>query len=363
MYRFVLVSFFLAGAFPTSMPAQDLKKEGPKEGGLPAAKQTPGVGKAGKPSVRPNVPGEVEVIFRNGSKIRLIIKSEKLEIASIYGKLSVPIEDVKAIEFGLRFPEGAAARIDAAVKNLGHGDYRERQKAVRTLIILGPYSYSAVVRASQLKDRDVASRTKEILDTLRAKHAKKDLQTNVDDRVITPTQTLVGRILTRSVKTQAEYFGEMEHQLANMRTLRAVSGPGLDLEVKVDAGKYAIQNQWMETTYEVDGQTEIIITAKGFVDTWPQGPGQYMTGPSGNAAGRFAGGPGAFPGGRIIINGQSNGGMRFGKIGENGDPFIIGDRYVGKPEAEGKLYLHIGPIPWNCPSAGAYDVKITRKSE
>src|SRR5207253_2355179 len=45
------------------------------------------------------IPGDVEILFLNGSKIRVVIQTEKLEIASIYGKLTVPIQDVQAIEF------------------------------------------------------------------------------------------------------------------------------------------------------------------------------------------------------------------------------------------------------------------------
>src|SRR5438034_11839089 len=64
----------------------------------------------------------------------------------------------------------------------------------------------------------------------------------------------------------------------------------------------------------------------------------------------------------ISINGQMYGGMLLGKIGEDGEAFTIGERYEGTPEAQGKLYLHIGPSPWNAQSQGSYDVKIARKN-
>jgi hypothetical protein len=56
-----------------------------------------------------------------------------------------------------------------------------------------------------------------------------------------------------------------------------------------------------------------------------------------------------------------NGGALLGKIGENGEPFVVGERYEATPEKEGTLFLQIAPSPWQCPSAGTYDVKITRK--
>ena len=56
------------------------------------------------------------------------------------------------------------------------------------------------------------------------------------------------------------------------------------------------------------------------------------------------------------------GGMLIGKIGESGQPFVIGEQFEGQVEAEGTLYLQIGPSPWGCDSTGAYEVKISRKN-
>ena len=361
MYRFMLAGLLLTALFITGLPAQETKKlEDPPT-------KSPGA----KAAAEEGIPGEVEVHFLNGSKVRMIIQSEKLEINTIYGKVAVPIQDVQAIEFGLHFPDGAVAKIDLAIKNLGNGDYREREKAAKALLDLGPYSYSAVLKATRAKEGEIASRAKEIVQKLQAKHAKKDLRTTTDDKVVTPTHTIVGRIMTTTVKTKADYFGELEHKLANMRTLRAIVGPGLDLDLSLDAGKYANPSQWLETSYQVDGRSMIVIAAKGQIDYWPQQPGGYICGPNGmQGGGRFGGGPGG--GGGFVVKGakvlgpiQPNiyGGTLLGKVGEDGEPFVIGDRYEGRPETEGKLYLHIGPSPYNCPSAGAYDVKISRKND
>jgi hypothetical protein len=51
-------------------------------------------------------------------------------------------------------------------------------------------------------------------------------------------------------------------------------------------------------------------------------------------------------------------GTLVGRIGEDGTPFVIGERYTGRPVRSGKLYLHIGPSPWNNASTGAYRVRI-----
>lgn len=375
MIRLMFHSLLLAGLFLSTLQAQEVKDGGKKEAIKEESKKEPAPtkeapAKAGRADIKP---GDVEVLFFNGSKVRLHIQSAKLDIATIYGQLSVPIQDVKAIEFGLRFPEDVLAKLDRAVKNIGSGDYREREKAAKTLIELGPYAYPAVLKESQSKSAEVAARSKEILQKLRAKHSKNDLKTTVDDKVVTPSQTIVGRILTATVKAQADYFGNVDLKLANMRSLRAIAAPGQEVEVTIDAAKYAVQGQWMDTNYEVN-RTALSITAKGQIDTWPQQPGQWMCGPGGVQAGGgggpggivFNGGGGIQPGRQRIVAGmnmQALGGALLGKIGADGEIFLIGERYEGAPDAEGKLYLHIGPSPWNCASTGIYTVKIAAKSD
>jgi hypothetical protein len=100
----------------------------------------------------------------------------------------------------------------------------------------------------------------------------------------------------------------------------------------------------METSVALERDAPLRISAGGQVDLWPATPGQYMTTPKGygNAV------PPAFSAGSLV-----------GKVGENGTPFLIGEKYDGKASASGKLYLHIIPSHWGNASTGTYDVKIT----
>jgi hypothetical protein len=325
----------------------------------------PGGGVKGKGGLAEAIPGDVEIHFLNGSKVRMIIQSEKLDISTAYGKLSVPVKDVRAVEFGLHFADGVEAQIEAGIKGLGSADYREREKAKKSLIDLGPFSYPAVLEAGRTKDLEVSKRAKEIVQALVAKHPKKDLKTSVEDKVVTNNFTIVGRILTPTVKAKTEYFGEQELTLSKMRTLKAMGGASLDMDVTVDSSKYANANQWLDTGYLVDGRSAISITAKGLIDVWPQQGGQFLSGPQGFQATRNGGG---FPGiGMRKIGGgvnvQIHCGMLLGKIGEDGEMFMIGERFEGTPETEGKLFLHIGPSQWNVQSSGTFDVHIARKND
>jgi hypothetical protein len=367
MSRLAIASLFVVGLLLASSSAQEVKKEVPKvlvdkKPDTPTVKEKMPATKGTKTAA---IPGDVEIHFLNGSKVRMLVQSEKLEISTSYGKLAVPVKDIRAIEFGLHYQEDMEAKIDSAIKGLGNSDYREREKANSALIELGPFSYPAVLQASRAKEQpEVAKRAKEIVAKLQAKHPKKDLKTTTDDRVVTTNFTIVGRILTPTVKAKTEYFGEQELNLSKMRTLRAFGGVSLDMDIALDSSKYANVGQWMDTNFQVDGQTAITIAASGLIDVWPQQGGGFMSGPAGfqqtrNGGGRIKGG------GKIgnNINAQVHCGMLLGKIGEDGEPFMIGDRYEGTPETEGKLFLHIGPSQWNAQCQGNYDVKISVRNE
>jgi hypothetical protein len=358
MFRLATASCLFIGLLSTSASAQDIKKSTTIE---PAKTKTP-VGTVSKTSRDP-VPGEADVHFLNGSTVRMVVQSEKLEVATQYGKLFVPVKDVRAIEFGLHFPEDVQGKIDQALKNLSSNDYREREKASKSLLDFGPYSYPSVLEASRARDSETSQRAKEVLKKLQASHPKKDLKTSAEDKVVTPTFTIVGRILTSTIKAKTDYFGDVELSLTKMRTLRAVDGGVRELDVVLDAGKYANQGQWMETEFVVDGRSNIVITAKGFIDLLPRNAGGNMCGPNGWQA-QQNGIPALAMGGRKIgpvVNMQLHCGMLLAKVGDHGEMFTVGEHYEGNPEAEGKLYLHIGPSQWNCPSSGTFDVKITRK--
>jgi hypothetical protein len=342
------------------VPAQvfkDKKVDGPAKDGKTT---TPKV--APRNQLPPPIPGDVEVYFFNGSKIRMLIQSESLEIKTLYGNLAVPVKDIKGIEFGIHFPPGVEAKIEESVKALSSNDYRIRETATKTLQDLAPYSYPAILNASRTKEMESASRAKDIVAKVRAKHPAKDLKAMIEDKVVTNNFTIVGRI-TSTIKAKEELFGERDLPMAKMRSLRAVGGASPDVEVGVDASKYANAGSWMDTNYLVDGRSAIVITARGMIDVWPQQGGNFMSGPNGfNAtrngqpfmgAGRKVGG----------VNQNQHCGMLLGKIGADGEIFTIGDRYDGTPEHEGNLFLHIGPSQWNCQSVGTYEVKIARKTD
>jgi hypothetical protein len=287
---------------------------------------------------------EAEVLFANGSLVRMVVVQETLEVDTRYGKLIIPCKDIRRVDFGVHLPEGTEQKLDAAFKKLGSAQFKERDAAVNELVGLGPYAYPALT-AHRSSSPEVTQRLAIALQRIRAKVPESQLRLREDDVIVTPTFTIVGRILTQSIKVKAEYFGDLQLSLAGLRTLRCLGSTG-ESEFSVEANKFGSNpNQWLDTGFVVDGVSQLTVEAGGQVDLWPQGPGQYVSAPKG------------YP--QAGKRGNHYAGTLIGRIGENGEPFIIGDRFQAVPGREGKLYLHIVPSPWQNESAGSYQVRVS----
>jgi hypothetical protein len=305
-------------------------------------------------------PEEAELRYADGSVIRAVILQDRLEVMTRYGKLSVPAREIRHIEFGVHLPPGIEQRVAAAIRELASEQYKNREAAVRDLVALGPHAYPALHQAAKSTDLEVAQRVEIALKRIRAKIHPKHLRLREDDLILTPAFTIVGRILTPTIQARAENFGDLSVRVSQLRVIRMMGG-GREVDVVVDAAKHSANGgHWLDTGFEVQSNTRLLVSAVGQIDLWPQGPGQYLCGPQGyGAAGRGVGGNrvvlGNGPG--LAAVGQYPGAL-LGRVGDNGPIFLLGEHFQGTPGREGRLFLQIGPNPWNNPSQGTFQVRI-----
>ena len=50
---------------------------------------------------------------------------DEIEVKTEFGKLIVPVRQIRRIEFGLHYPEGVEKKIDAAIKKLASAQYKD----------------------------------------------------------------------------------------------------------------------------------------------------------------------------------------------------------------------------------------------
>jgi hypothetical protein len=285
-----------------------------------------------------------EVRFADGSIVRMTMLQDQLDVMTRYGKLSIPIGDIRRIEFGMHMPGGMGEQIAASIRQLGSDVYRDREGAGKELLQAGHWACPSLHKACKSTDPETAQRAGQILKQISEKTSPELLRLKEDDVIHTNEFTVVGKIASPTLKAQSPHFGDVSLKLCDLRALhvRQQCNTG---EWVVDAGKYGCEpNQWLETNVTVDPSMRLVVVVNGQIDLWPQTPGQYLASPKGyNAVGK--GGP--FMAGSLI-----------GRVGESGKPFLIGERFESAVGEEGKLYLHIVPSPWNAPSIGSYHVRI-----
>jgi hypothetical protein len=317
----------------------------------------------------------VEVRFADDSTVKMVLQHAEIEVVTRYGKLTVPVGEMRRIEFGLRIPEETTRRIEAAVARLGSAEFKQRDAASAELLGMRELAYPALQQAARSSDPEVARRAKDALKSLADTVPIERVQLPRHDTVVTADFTIIGQIETPALKARTPYFGETSLKLAEMRTIRFL-GNDRETKVAVDAARFGGQQEaWMDTGIDVRVGGALQIAASGTVDLRPVPgeAGQYVTGPDGlrNLGGRQpafppgAGGPVAFQGaaggrgpGRQP-GGQQYPGALVGRIGELGRVFVVGSRYEGAATEDGKLYLRIVPSPINAESSGNYEVRVT----
>jgi hypothetical protein len=319
------------------------------------------------PAARP-VPFPVEVRFADDSSVKAALQDKTIDITTRYGKLTVPVGEIRSIELGMRIPPETAKRIDAAVAKLGSQTFADREAASAELLELREMAYPALQQASRSPDAEISKRAKEAIKTLGETVPSDKLHPPRHDTVAAVDFTIIGHIDTQTLKARTPYFGETNLKLAEVRSLRW--GPSeREKKLSVDAGRYGIQTEvWLDTGLTVRSGATLQVTATGTVDLRPTDPGTMVAGPDGRGMGRGGRGGGGFPGGAAgggggrgfgRGSGLQSPGILLGRIGEFGRTFIIGSQYDGTAPEEGKLYLRIVPTAAGEEPAGTYEVKVT----
>lgn len=295
---------------------------------------------AQQPSAKGDDQGIVEVRLADGSAVRMTLIQTHIDVVTRYGKLSVPVADIKRIDFGFRYPDGAEQKIADAIARLGAANFKQRESAAADLLGFRELSYPALKRAIKSTDPEIVKRAEELIKKIEDKVPVERLRITENDQVQTNEFTIAGRIESSTLKARSPYFGEIQVQLAEARNLRALRSFG-DVELSVEA-RFASHQEWLETDIEINADDPIEIKASG---TMFLRPGQgYESGPTGNQNYR---------------DGMYAPGQLFARVGKAGKLITVGDKFKGTTGETGRLYFRVHPGPWGNMMTGSYAVKVT----
>lgn len=258
--------------------------------------------------------GEVEIRFLDDSKVKMTLRDERLELATPYGHLGIPIADIQRIDFATRTSEELLRRIDNAVANLGSPQFQLREEASADLLQLREKGYQAILRAAKLKDPEVTRRAEQLIEKIRESVSEDMLEVRRQDVIYTADSKISGQIETAVLKATTFQFGEVQMRVADMRGLRTLGSepdgeaPGIELgpvnlvHLQAQVGKKftfkvtgALQGSvWGTDTYSSDSSLAVAAVHAGLLR-----PGQ-----SGNVKVAIVAPPAAFVG--SVRNGVSS---------------------------------------------------------
>jgi hypothetical protein len=313
-----------------------------------AALQVAGV----EPSPPDPKPVGVIVRFHDGTTLHRAYIQDSVEIVTKYGKLTVPFADIRRVDFGLRTSAENSRKLEQALSDLGGNNFARRERASKDLLALGRFAYPALLALGQDKEKspELNQRVVVLLDRIREAVPEEELRTEAEDVIHTRKCVLSGRIESTVFKGKSESLGDLELKLSEIRSIHASDS---EAKVTVNAAKYgAADDQWQDTGFEAEADTDLLIIASGRIDLNLNAPNQ---GPAG-----FLSDPEGHPNLRSQTI-AANVGTLLGRIGEKGELFLIGQRYDGRPKQAGKLYLHIvsmGQQVEGYKPTGSYNVRM-----
>jgi hypothetical protein len=254
---------------------------------------------------------EFEVTFSDSSQVKMSITLTEIPITTQFGKLVVPIKEVKKIERQVKVNAKQVDRIETT-----------------------DFPIQGSIELTQFKVQ-----------------TKQFGETTLKFDMVKALRKISGTDIADGIEVDAEKYAKQNFQKWLETSIEVDSNQSLKITA---TGKI---DQWPQTP----GQ---------YIST-PRGTGASVSIPFGltyptqvNAVdnnidrGFGAGGPPGMPPGMMARVRPSSGSL-IGKIGENGTAFVIGESFhVKKAPASGKLYLIIAPSNWGNESTGKYEVKV-----
>lgn len=163
--------------------------------------------------------GTVEVQFTDDSRLKVKLRDAKIELVTPYGRLLIPVADVRRIEFATRISDEAAKKIETALTNLGNNEYKTREAGSADLAALGATAYPALLKAARHADAEVSRRAQELIVKIKDEVPAEQLETRPYDIVYTELSKFAGRIQGSVLKVTTAQFGDQPMKLCDVRRL------------------------------------------------------------------------------------------------------------------------------------------------
>jgi len=291
--------------------------------------------------------------LRDGTRLAGIPDITFFNINTHYGKLVVPVSEVERVRFAAAQDRELASQIEANVRALGSEEFDRREEAMAALQEIGVAALDALRKALESDDEEVKSRAEKLVAELEEALDEEDEETKPHltplggnaDEVVTVKFTVMGEIEEAVFSLQTRY-GVLKLNREHILSIVFRESPFLKMTYPVPGDNFAADDKWMDTKLPLSKGQKLSIAASGQItlqnlnneSTGPEGASQH-----GNPLKDFATG------------------ALVGKIGDKGEPFLIGPKYEGTANAEGTLRLGVSLKKTKV--SGQYEVEVTAERQ
>lgn len=200
-----------------------------------------------KPSVRAGVPIDAHLI--DGSRIKMTLREETIEITTRYGKLTVPVVDIQKVDFATRIEESVQRQVDAAIGKLGNDDPSTREAGSAELFELRELAYPSLLVAVKSKDPEVARRAEDLIGRIRDKVPEERLRVRHDDVLHTDGMVITGRITAQSFRVGTVAFGDQQVKLSSLVAIGEKAAAQEVVNAMPDPGTVTKYNEQIGQTF------------------------------------------------------------------------------------------------------------------
>ena len=260
--------------------------------------------------------------LRDGTQIVGKLEIKSVEVATVYGALTVPLDDIVRIRIGKKSDRELKSKIDKCVADLGSKDFAARDAATVELAKLGRTAYTELRKASFSDDAEVKERANKLIEDMGGVDEEADIPCE-DDEVVTPTFTIVGAVKFESLSI-ATKFGPLKVAKKDLAVMSLAEPQMIARNLSVPAR--ATAGRMIATGVRVKRGDRLVITASGTISYRNYGGTQFTPEGSSNY-------------GSWNENFQT--GALLGRINASGPMFKVGERYNDKIETDGELFLGI----------------------
>lgn len=222
-------------------------------------------------------PRLIEVHFRDGSRLKVRLDDEKIELVTAHGKLSIPAEDVRVIDFAPRYTDEEKRQVQDWIAALTSDDPAAAKSAAAEVLLHPERTYAALQRTARDVQSPAAETAGKLLEQLLEEHPPEALAPRELDMVQTDDTKVAGRIVSAVIKLRTVQFGVLEMKLSDARSLRSLAFAEPDEEDDAPDPKGALPDPGNLKAYESQVGKVFLFKVTGGAHGSLWGTGTYTT--------------------------------------------------------------------------------------